>query len=24
LADPLLALLHEEVHIDARVVGLKG
>src|SRR5215203_2786485 len=23
LADPLLTLLHEEVHIDARVVGLK-
>src|SRR5215212_4728613 len=24
LADPLLTLLHEEVHVDARVVGLKG
>src|SRR5215210_9023480 len=24
LADPLLTLLHQEVHIDARVVGLKG
>jgi hypothetical protein len=24
LADPLLALLHEEVHVDARVVGLEG
>src|SRR5829696_2169577 len=24
LADPLLTLLHQEVYIDARVVGLKG
>src|SRR5215204_6836662 len=24
LADPLLAFLHEEIHVDARVVGLEG
>jgi hypothetical protein len=23
LADPLLTLLHQEVHVDARVVGLQ-